>query len=180
MKPLEFEKDINPINAYQIFLDIENEIAEINEYDWQFSFGDESNLVAVIQDVIKKIDFYNIDTITRFGNPVFYWCGMFTLEPFDQLEMEEEDIANLIVKYHLKIDTSDGILIKFVNNSKSPLYRFFRKYNDGFGLNVPTSINTVLDRAEKWMKGYINDNMERFGEWEECLPVEEEQEEEVE
>jgi len=168
---LKFLKDIETINISQITLDIENELAEINDYNCQFSFGSDDDIFKNVTEILNDANFYDIDTITRIGNPCFYWCGVLTAEPWCDLQMEEEEILNLILQDFIDVmhDEKGNVIINFHNNSKSKLYRFFYKYRDGYGLNIPYSINDMLRKLEKWIIKELNDNTgeySKIGTWE--------------
>jgi hypothetical protein len=168
---LQFVKDIESIDISEMTLEIENEIAEINDFQYQFSFGSTEDIFRNISEILNDADFYDIETISSYGNPVFYWCGVLTAEPWCDLQMEEEEILNLILQDFINVmyDNEGNVIIGFHNNSKSKLYRFFLKYRDGYGLNIPYSINTMLEKLSNWIKKELSDNTgeySKIGTWE--------------
>jgi hypothetical protein len=177
--PYQFIKDVEFIDINKMCSDIETVLPECNE-DWQFSFGNSKDIVKHIKAILEKADFREIDSISSYGQPVFYWCGCLTAEPWQDLEMEEEDILNAIVKHHLFIDddAENGIRIVFRANLESPLQKFFTKNSNGYGLNVPYGINSMLHFLGKWIKTQLNENLDRYGSWEQNEPIEEEKEDE--
>ena len=175
---LDFMADIKPVDIYETILDIENDFDERNDYNWQISFGSEKDIVSMLEDVISEMDFYNVDYITRYGS--WYWCGVLCEEPWCELGYyDEEYILNLIVKYHIIVNNNHGIFITFKNNTQSPLYRFFLKYRDGYGGNIPHDINSVLYNIKKFVKAYLEKNGDRYATYEEVAPYLEEELEEV-
>jgi hypothetical protein len=76
-----------------------------------------------------------------------YWSGILYVQPFYELtdQWSEEEILNHFIHYHAYVEDAT---IKFQYNTKSPLNDFLLKYKeDGFGWNVPSSIDTCFKKA---------------------------------
>ena len=154
---------IDELDTFNLMDDVlarEEEMLELNNHDFMWSMGGQDEIIRVFTDLIEDdADFWNINHISDFG---FYWCGCLTLEPWCELELEEETILNQIVKYHVVV--GDDCVMRFANNPKSPLYRFLLKYRDGWGGNIPHSINAMLYRLHVWLLKQIED-ADRYGSW---------------
>jgi hypothetical protein len=135
--------------------------------DWYFELN--SDWKDIVIKTLKNLDFCDYDYITNYG---FYWSGVLTYEPFNALTPkfgEEEEILNIIKDEHLKlVDTKDGLVLRFYNPVKSPLYRFFNKHKqDGYGGNIPYSINALLSKIGKYLEKEFSYNLSSYGEWHE-------------
>lgn len=160
---IEFIQDIEPINFSNELLEIENKLAELNDYNFQFSFGSDEDIKRILSELLEESDFYNIDIVNDYG---FYWSGILFEYPFSELNQAEETVLNMIKNDFLFIDDSnEGIKLSFKNNSKSKLYKFFYKYRDGAGENIPTAINNMMRKLKKWMLEKINKNPDSYGTW---------------
>lgn len=158
-----YKEQIKVINISDI---IGNLFDETYNSDWQFQL--DKNWIEKLEDKLKELDFYSHNYISDYG---VYWCGVLTLEPFDRLENtigREEDILNEIKNHHLKMEynNEEGVILRFYNPTSSPLYRFFNQHKeDGFGQNVPYSVNALLYKIEKFLKYELETNITYYGEW---------------
>lgn len=176
-------KDIKPIDVTAICEKIEQE--SMNEMGGFSFYWDKIEQLA--NTMLEELDFHNLDMVHRHGNPVFHWCGAFTLEPWQELNEEEEEIMNWVNQDFLRVvQENDRVLIKFIWSSqgRSKLYRFFLKeYKDGysnrtgFGGNIVASLNDALSFATKWCEVYISKWAEKYGEYYEDEPYEDEEDE---
>lgn len=169
-----YGKEINAINISEIISESLDNILELNNYEWGIVLN--SDWTELLAKTIANINFWNLETITDYGT---YWCGVLTAEPFDSLERfgEEEDILNLIKNHHFHLVTTDNVLeLKFKNPTSSPLYRFFNKHKeDGYGGNVPYSVNVLLNKIENFIKMELSNNILKYGELESTLVDDEEE-----
>lgn len=137
-------------------------------YDWKIK----EDLEDEIKKVLDELDFNEYDYMFVSNS---YWCGILTAVPFNEIteNRSEEDVLNLIKEFHTKIEIVDGeYIIRFVNPSKSPLYRFFNKYKkDGYGWNVPYSINGCFQKIQEYLEKEIA-NSEAFAEFNEDINYE--------
>ena len=167
-KSLEFEEELtNSINMTELVQGKQDDIWERSltiDNDGYFNFYKANEIAKMILD---KLDFWYIDTLMI--NTSVYWCGMLTAEPWDELGCSEETIANWINEYHLEIvlDKTNNCIIRFKNNSKSPLYRFFRKYRDGYGENISYSLDSIFMKIKQHMEYLLDYKTQDYGTWEE-------------
>lgn len=147
---------------------IEEALLQDNE---QYSMGSSSKIASTLQSIMDKIDFWDIDYIQRYGS--VYWCGILTAEPFGELDDSEENILNLIKEHHLMVKDhkKTGVFIEFIPNTKSPLYRFFYRHRDGYGLNIPASVNLLIRTIVLHMKRVITDSPDAYGAWEDTPEI---------
>jgi hypothetical protein len=162
--PSIYGEKIQELNISNI---MESVIEKCSDPDWYFKLL--PNWEDKVQDTLKNLDFWNYDYVTNYG---FGWSGILTLEPFNTLTNkfgEEEDILNLIKDEHLKlVQTENGLILRFHNPVKSPLYRFFNKHKqDGYGGNIPYSINALLSKIGKYLEKEFLYNFSSYGEWHE-------------
>jgi hypothetical protein len=164
-----YRETIEDLNITGLVLDVLNESVDP---DWQFNIHDSWD--EKVQKALKELDFHQFDYYFRSNT---YWCGVLMAEPFSELtaKYEEEEILNNIKDEHLKmVWTDDGLVLRFFNPTKSPLYRFFLKHQeDGYGLNVPTSVSGLIGKIEKYLRQEFQENLDSYGEWE---PIEYEEE----
>lgn len=153
--------EIEPIYFSQL-LDSLNE--DNAEDEW--SLVPHDGIKEIIEERIRSLDYHSHGYIT--GSHV-YWSGILTLEPFDDLYDRfdcEEAILNAIKDNNLKVSSSpEGLKVEFHNPHTSPLYEFFNTYKDGFGGNIPSSIQGLLSNIEKFLKEDIIENTEVYGIW---------------
>lgn len=160
-----YGEQIEVLNVTEVLLDVLNQ----TEYpEWDFNLN--SNWEEEIKNALKELDFHRYDYFFRSET---YWCGILYAEPFGSL-MEhygEEEILNIIKDEHLKLVwTDEGLVLQFYNPTKSPLYRFFNKHKeDGYGLNVTTSVNELIGKVKQFLRTELSEQLESFGVWE---PVE--------
>lgn len=158
-----YGEKINELNVTDILFD---SLERIREYSPEWYLKLEENWVEKFEEKYKKIDFYHQNIINDYG---VYWCGVLTAEPFDCLmeQYTEEDILNLIKNHHLIMSQTDnGLVIQFKNPTSSPLYRFFNKHKeDGFGENIPYSVNGLINKLENILQKELSENLEYYGEW---------------
>lgn len=159
-----YKEQIKVINISEI---LDNMIYETYEDpEWQFNLEDD--WMEKLQGKLEDLNFYFYDYTNNYGS---YWSGVLTLEPFDRLENtigREESILNEIKKHHIKMEFNQdlGVIVRFHNPTSSPLYRFFNQYKeDGFGENIPYSINVLLNKIEKYLTDELRTNMTYYGEW---------------
>lgn len=140
-------------------------VDESRQYGWSFEVS-EITLAEKIKEDLTKLDFEDISYGFKSKT---YWCGILTAEPFGSLmnDYTEEDVLNLIKDNNLKLAvTKEGLVIEFHNPTSSPLYRFFNNHKeDGYGGNVPYSVDVLISRIEKYLKECIAKDFERYGEW---------------
>lgn len=140
---------------------------EANEQE-DYAFHLYDNWVKRLQTTLEEFDFYDYHYLQG-GHA--YWCGILTAEPFDSLLNkygDEESILNEIKNHHLQfIERQNGeVLLQFINPTKSPLYRFFNRYKeDGYGDNIPYSINQLMNTIEKYLTEKLINELDEYGEW---------------
>ena len=158
-----YKEQIKDINISDVLGTL---IEEAYDPEWQFNMDE--NWMEKLQEKLEDLNFYFYDYTSNYGS---YWCGILTLEPFDRLENtigREETILNEIKKHHIKMEYNqdEGVVVRFHNPTSSPLYRFFNQYKeDGFGENIPYSINALMNKIEKYLKDELETNMTYYGEW---------------
>lgn len=158
-----YKEKINEINISDIFGTLMQE-----SYDPEWSFNLEQDWMQKLNEKLQDLNFYFYDYTSSYGS---FWSGILTLEPFDRLTDtigREETILNVIREHHIKMEENqDGfVIVRFHNPSSSPLYRFFNQYKeDGFGENIPYSINALLNKIEEYLKEELTRNMTYYGEW---------------
>lgn len=163
-----FVENIKSDNLLNMVCDVEEHLREINNHDWECSFGSQDDIASTLQDIMDRIDFFSENIITDYG---FYWCGILSYDPWSVIQGKydgEEGILNLIKEHHLLVVNreSDGVFIEFVPNAQSPLYKFLLKHsNDGWEGNIESDINAVIRRIIKIMKKELGENTERYGTW---------------
>jgi hypothetical protein len=165
MNKISFIGDVNSYNISDMICNIEEELREINNHDWDFSFGGDDSITETIKRILSEADFNNIDLLHDFG---CYWCTCLTSEPFEGTRWaDEESFLNNVKDYHLAIrqDIEKGLILYFKNNSKSPLYKFFLKHRDGYGGNIAYSINAGLNKLWKYIKKDLRKNADNYGTW---------------
>jgi hypothetical protein len=164
MIALQYLDEIEKTDLKEIFEDEESHIVEINDGECGFSFGDDDEILRISTEIFNELNFYNVQYVQEYGKPTWYWCGILCEFPWEELNMEEETILNLIKKYHLcVIKKDDKIYIEFNNPTKSPLYKFFYKYRDGYGENIPHNINSIIHFFNKYLKAKLIKDPERYG-----------------
>jgi len=172
---IEFYDEIKPINVSKMIEEIQENHAERNNYDWFWTIGDEKEVVKVVERIIEEADFYNIDYMFT---SKCYWCGILTADPWNELNMSEEETLNLIAHNHIKVTTDkDGISLTFYPNTKSPLYKLFRKYPDGYGENISSGINGVIRKLRDFINKRLSEHSDDYGTWTENCDNEECEEE---
>lgn len=162
---LDFIKDIKEYNISSMICDIEEDIRDRNNYEYDFSFGSDGDICNTIYKILEKIDFNNLDLIHDFGG---YWCTCLTEEPFNEIcesKYTEEEFFNLVKEHHLRIKSGKDLelVLYFKNNSKSPLYRFFLKHKDGYGGNIAYSITAGLNKLWKAIQKELRNNADDYG-----------------
>lgn len=157
------------INVSNIMHEIERELLELNDGEWEWRFFSPEKIKPMLEEVIDQIDFYLIDYIFDYG---VYWCGILTLEPWCELDRCEETILNELLRKNTELVVSnDELILRYKENPESFCHKIFEKYPDGFGGNIEASFNGVLNRVEKIIEKTLNDNVSerepanKWGEW---------------
>lgn len=157
-----YEKEVREIDINNIIV---SSLKECSDPEYQFVLHEEFDVL--VNEKLKELDFNDYDYMFRTNS---YWCGILTAEPFDSLMINytEEEVLNIIKDYHLEIMSEDNNhwFLKFKNSTKSPLYRFFNKHKvDGYGLNIPYSINCLINKVEEYLQEDMNENLEEYGQF---------------
>jgi hypothetical protein len=159
-----FIEEIEPVSITQMLWEYGEELEELNNHDYQFSFNHNNFLVKQIRELIKTIDFFDFNYIYDYG---VYWCGCLMSEPWGDLDMDEETILNLLLHKHTEVYLvgENSIHTRFMMNEESPLHKFFLKYCDGYGQNISASYKSMRRKALDRMMKKIKDDLERYGDW---------------
>lgn len=156
-----YKETIEDLNVTWLLLSVVNESADS---EWQFNIRDSWD--EKVQKALKELNFHQFDFYFRSAT---YWCGVLMAEPFSELteKYSEEEILNTLKDEHLKLVwTDEGLVLRFFNPTKSPLYRFFNKHKeDGYGLNVPTSIHLLMGKIEKYLRQEFQESLDDYGWW---------------
>lgn len=157
-----YEKEVREIDVDEIITS-----ALEGNYNPEYQFALNDDFGSDIMESLKELDFNDYDYMFT---TACYWCGILTAEPFDRLMFNytEEDILNIIKDYHLELieKESNHLFIRFKNPTKSPLYRFFNQHKvDGYGLNVPYSVNGLINKVEEYLKKDMSENLEHYGQF---------------
>ncbi|WCK57267.1 hypothetical protein PP175_29185 (plasmid) [Aneurinibacillus sp. Ricciae_BoGa-3] len=156
-----YGQQIEELNVSDIFIDVLN---ECEAFDWHFECA--LDFQDRIQKAITKLDFHEYDYYFR---TTTYWCGGLYAEPFGSLlkKYTEKEILNIIKDEHLKLVNEEyGLVLRFHNPTKSPLYRFFNKYKEyAYGGNVTASVQDLLSKVQKYLKNEFETNLEAYGDW---------------
>ena len=167
MKGLFDTTELKRVDLYSQILDIENDLLELNNYDWSWSMGSEKDILRILNDLLDDFDFYSVDYLHDYG---VYWCGILPDWPFSELDMSEETILNIMLHDFIVVTQDKGIYLSCKpTNSKSKLYRFFYKHREDSGGNFEYAINDILNVISKWMIKKIKDDADRYGEWEQAV-----------
>lgn len=173
---LQYLDEIEKTDLIEVFSKIEEDLFESDNGEWSFSFGGVDKILRIATEIFNELDFYNVQYVQEYGKPVWYWCGILCALPWGELNMEEETILNSIKKYHLcVIKKDDKIYVEFNNPTKSPLYKFFYKYRDGYGSNIPCNINEIIQFFNKYLKAKLIKDPERYGKFYENEYIESEE-----
>lgn len=158
-----YKEQIKDINISEV---LDTMFCDTHDPDWYFVLED--NWMEKLKAKLEDLNFYFYDFTSNYGS---YWCGILTLEPFDRLADTigcEETILNMIREHHIKMEETKekGVVVRFYNPTSSPLYRFFNQYKeDGFGLNIPYSINSLMNKIEGYLTEELRNNLTYYGEW---------------
>lgn len=138
-----------------------NEI--ISEYSNEFC--DYGIVTEEILKLLEKIKNDGIEIVTGNGT---YWSGILYSEPWcdleEELDLSEDDIIEYIITNHFIVENG---YLKFINQKDSNFYHFFKKYEDGYGGNIPCNLNTIIDRIFSGIEKLISDDPESYGNFEE-------------
>lgn len=162
MKTLQFTDELMTINAVELVREIEREVAEQNGYQWILTFGSDNDIIYKVNEIIENIDDYGWDYI-MYNTIKLIPC--YPLYPWIDISDNEDTITDILLEHHIRVN-KNGI-VEFYNHTKSPLYRFFLKHRDGYGGNIPYSINAVMMMLEKLIEDVMLDEyyIERNGKW---------------
>ena len=165
-----YKEQIQDLNVTDLLLDI---VDQGFEADWQFNL--DTNWDKKVEKALNDLDFHQYDFYFTSNT---YWCGILYADPFGSLmyRYTEEEILNIIKDQHLKLVWEEaGLILRFFNPTSSPLYRFFNQHKeDGYGLNVTTSVNELVRKIKQYLEQKLSANLDSYGKWE---LVESEQEE---
>ena len=167
MKGLFDLTEIKRIDLYEQILDMEENLLELNNYEYAWSMGSEQDMLKILNDLLDDFNFYKVDYTHDYG---VYWSGILPEFPFSEVDLSEEHLLNLIPQDFIYIEYDKGIYLSCKpTNSKSSLYRFFYKHREDSGGNFEYAINDMLRTISKWMIKKIKENPDRYGEWEQAI-----------
>ena len=160
-----FVDEIKPIQLTQDLYEYQEELSDLNNYDYQFVWNTPKFLIKQLQEYFSELDFFLVDYVYDYG---VMWCGCLTAEPWGDLDMCEETILNILLHDHTIIrfvPDTEYMVIDFKMNNQSPLHKFFVNNRDGDGQNISSSYHSMLRKAyyALWVK--IKKDPERYGEF---------------
>lgn len=172
MRKIAFLKELEDINLSDMLHGHVDELAEYNNYEWEFVLDKPEDVAKVFNEIIEEcIDFWNTDYVTRYGS--VYWSGCLTAEPWCDLDECEEVLLNILLKKHTTIVVeNEQILMRFVMNEESEINKFLIKHGDGYGGNIAYSVNGMRRIVVKTLFTMIkerNNVLERIGSWHEAV-----------
>ena len=162
MQTLKFIDELITINAVDLVHKIERDVAEFNGHEWILTFGNNNDIIYKVNEIIDNIDNYDWAYIMHKHISMMPY---YPLYPWLDISDNEDTITDILLEHHIRVN-KNGI-VEFYNHTKSPLYRFFLKYRDGYGGNISYSINTVMQTLEKLIEDVMLDEyyIERNGKW---------------
>ncbi|MGF0347635.1 hypothetical protein ACQR3P_28760 [Rhodococcus sp. IEGM1300] len=154
--------NIEDVNVTALFAHLHE---QNTEEQWRFVLSDDYR--KTLQLKLDMLDFHHRNYISDYGT---FWHGVLYEHPFHTLygvHKSEADILNIIKNHHLRLwKTPEGLLLSFFNPQDSPLHGFFKEHElDGYGLNVPASIQSLLYKVRDHLIEDIKVNTSDYGSW---------------